>query len=283
MSTTRIPWATHTVNWLAGCSHISPACDHCYAEAMTARMSAMPNSPARYRGGVIKDGRWTGRLVFDADAMSAAFESLVQARQPRRVFAGSMSDLFHPAVPAESLADLARKICDLGAVRHKLLLLTKRPHLLLDWQQRGFPRGLPTWVWVGVTAEDQQRADERIPVLLQVQAAVRFVSVEPMLGPIDLCCVQYDRIVEIDALTGDHGVFRPLRGRGDALLSWVICGSENERDPRARPMDLAWVRSLRDQCQRAGVPFFYKAGPGLDGRRVECPELDGRTWTEVPG
>jgi protein gp37 len=306
MATTRIPWATHTVNWLAGCSHISPACEHCYAEAMTARLSAMPNAPARYRDGVIKDGRWNRRLVFDADAMSAEFEHLRRARTPRRVFAGSMSDLFHPRAPEVSLKCLVGEIGESDGnllPGTSLLLLTKRPEAMLDWQRTEFPTGLPPWVWVGVTAEDQQRSDERIPVLLQVQAAVRFVSCEPMIGPVDMENVHVPDISEIlgwedrhreDEFRGVDGVSDVLRGQvwpegatehkwigARRFIDWIICGSES--GPRARPIDLAWVRSLRDQCQRAGVPFFYKAGPGPDGRRVECPELDGRTWTEIPG
>lgn len=117
MSKTKIEWATHTVNWLAGCSKVSPACTHCYAESMTARLAAMPNAPARYRGGpapapssdglpgwpqapvVSEAGRWTGRVVYDRDALWAAFEGLTVAKKPRRVFVNSMSDTFHGNAP----------------------------------------------------------------------------------------------------------------------------------------------------------------------------------------
>ena len=110
-------------------------------------------------------------------------------------------------------------------------------------------------VWLGVTAENQEMADLRIPILLQIPAAVRFVSVEPLLGPVDLRHIQTSE-VEIDSLTGDHGVVRPLAGRSDNKLSWVIVGGES--GPNARPMHPDWVRSLREQCQAAGVPYFFK-------------------------
>lgn len=111
-------------------------------------------------------------------------------------------------------------------------------------------------VWLGVSVEDQKAADERIPHLLATPAAVRFVSVEPLLGPVDLRCIQHEREFEVDALTGDHGVYRPLRGRSGRKLDWVIVGGES--GPGARPMHPDWVRSIRDQCQEAGVPFFFK-------------------------
>ncbi len=111
-------------------------------------------------------------------------------------------------------------------------------------------------VWLGVSVENQAAADERIPLLLQTPAAVRFISAEPLLGPVDLRVLQHRREFEVNALTGDHGVTRPLAGRSDRHLDWVICGGES--GPGARPMHPDWARSLRDQCVAAGVPFFFK-------------------------
>ena len=121
-----------------------------------------------------------------------------------------------------------------------------------DWLADSPPRN----VWIGTTVEDQTRADERIPLLLSIPAKVRFLSCEPLLGLVDLRHVQHDRVVEIDSLTGDHGVYRPLQGRSEARIHWVICGGES--GPEARPMHPDWALSLRNQCAAAGVPFLFK-------------------------
>lgn len=123
-------------------------------------------------------------------------------------------------------------------------------------------------VWLGVTAEDQQRADERIPLLLQTPATVRFVSVEPQLGPVDL-----------SAFFPPQGPCVPGRP-GQARTDWVICGAES--GPGARPFDEAWARALRDQCAAGGVAFFYKQALDATGHKVSTPELDGRRWTDFP-
>jgi protein gp37 len=159
-------------------------------------------------------------------------------------------------------------------------------------------------VWLGVSVEDQKTADERIPLLLQTPAAVRWISAEPLLGPVDLRTIQHDRMVEIDALTGDHGVYRPLAGRSDRHLDWVVVGGESGSG--ARPMEEAWARSLRDQCVAAGVAFHFKQWgahlpAGCDGAEYKGQQilnasnapvrigkhaagrlLDGRTWDEYP-
>jgi protein gp37 len=177
---------------------VSPACTHCYAETMTARLATMPQSPPRYHDGVVQDRRWTGRIGYDSDALRYAFNDLRVARDQRRVFVNSMSDTFHEAVPPRSLRDLAAFIIQhdrccaaMAKVKvgtatiddavkasltrrddHVIMLLTKRPDRLLAWQREHFPAGLPAWVWVMTTVEDQARANLRIPFLLQVKAAV---------------------------------------------------------------------------------------------------------------
>lgn len=257
MGKTSIEWATHTVNWLAGCTRVSPACQHCYAETMTARLAKMPQAPARYRDRVVEDRRWTGRISYDSAVLA---NGLGIVRRPGvRVFANSMSDTFHEHVPATSLTDLAEVIRALTpSARGALMLLTKRPERMLAWQRKHFPAGLPAWVWVGCTVEDQQRADERIPVLLQVDAHVRYLSCEPLLGPI---------------------VFGAV-GEGVALLSWVIAGGES--GPKARPSHPDWFRSLRDQCAAANVPFHFKQwGEWADDAAVEGAGLTPRGWHEA--
>ena len=254
---TKIEWATHTVNWLAGCTKISPACTNCYAEVMTARLATMPNAPARYREGVVSDRRWTGRVTYDSDALRAAFDGLRDATSPRRVFCNSMSDTFHADAPPESLRHLADRIMHHEKLRHAsgladrplmrcdghvIMLLTKRPDRLLAWQREHFPDGLPSWVWVGCTVEDQRRADERLDHLLNVHARVHFASVEPLLGPLDL--EEWMPGPRADGTDNFRG------------LSWLIVGGES--GPGARPMHPEWARSLRDQCSAAGVAFFMK-------------------------
>jgi protein gp37 len=294
MGKTPIEWATHTSNWLAGCTKVSPACQHCYAETMTARLAAMPNAPARYRGGVIEGRRWTGRVAYDRDALHRAFDELEAAREPRRVFINSMSDTFHPDAPPDSLHDLALEIqvydqtwwrSDTGCEhadavgeeissmemstrgrRSVIMLLTKRPEAMLAWQRDHFPDGLPSWVWVGCTVEDQKRADERVPVLLEVDAAVRFLSCEPLLGPINLSPQFPDGSwwQYLDNLDGSPGGGYGRGGRPGGGIGWVIAGGES--GPKARPSHPDWFRSLRDQCAgthgAAGVPFFFKQWGG---------------------
>lgn len=261
MSETKIEWATHTANWLAGCTKISPACQHCYAETMTARLATMPHAPARYREDVVKGRRWTGRVTYDSDALRAAFDGLCDAKSPRRVFCNSMSDTFHADAPPKSLRHLADRIMHHEKLRHAngltdrplmrcdghvIMLLTKRPDRLLAWQREHFPDGLPSWVWVGCTVEDQRRADGRIPVLLKVAAKVRFLSCEPLLGPVQLGVMVGERCSFYDYGLGERA----------GSIAWVIVGGES--GPGARPMHPEWARSLRDQCVAAGVPFFMK-------------------------
>lgn len=321
MSTTKIEWATHTSNWLAGCTKVSPACTHCYAESMTRRLaSGLGRKMPQYQDGVVDldTGRWTGRVAYNRLALQRAFDGMINARKPRRVFCNSMSDTFHDDVPPESLTDLAARIEEIAAGLadgtcvpwpHVVMLLTKRPQNLLRWQREHFPDGLPDWVWVGCTVEDQRRAEERADVLHQVRGAVRFLSCEPLVGPLDLRR-WLPEVGELGVPTGFGG-----------SIGWVIAGGES--GPKARPSHPDWFRSLRDQCVAAGVPFHFKqwgewsgepgaiwrraggesvigltvAGEETDvggshlhpytrmvrlGKKAAGRELDGRTWDEVP-
>jgi len=191
-----------------------------------------------------------------------------------------MGDLFHDEVPDEFIDRIMAVVA--RAPNHIFLVLTKRPDRMLEyfadpnlsrrpeidlwrctiaasWAQHYYDEIPETlWplpnLWLGVTAEDQQRANERVSLLLQIPAAVRFVSVEPMLEAVDLS----SWLPSID---------------------WVICGCET--GPQARPMEVDWARSLRNECQEAGVPFFLKA-MRVDGKVVKLPLLDGRIWNQVP-
>lgn len=155
-------------------------------------------------------------------------------KKPRRIFVVSMGDLFHEDVTDKQIDGIFERMTHpmMGMDHHTYLILTKRPERILAGHQEHFAE----WpnIWLGVTCENQQAADERIPILLQIPAAVRFVSCEPMLSEID---------------------FSHLPESG-AELDWVICGGES--GPGARPMHPDWARSIRDYCQAAGVPFFFK-------------------------
>jgi protein gp37 len=172
---------------------------------------------------------------------------------------------------------------------HTFMILTKRPENALKY----ITYALPRWgnkpfknLWLGVTAENQEQADKRIPILLQTPAAVRFVSVEPMLGPVDLEDVQFDKFTRMNVLEGCGITTRP-RTAGQSMpncycnkLDWVICGGES--GPGARPAKEEWVRDLKNQCVASGTKFFLKQME-VDGKLVKMPELDGKVWDEYPG
>lgn len=288
---TAISYADYAANWQAGCSHASPGCQRCWAERMSARLAANECAPDRYRGlgaysyflrprvlaldnplAIVRDGHWTGNICWDRDAFERAWTQIDALRKPAAIFLGDMSDLFHEAAPATGLAALA------GALRrapgrHRYILCTKRPFRLLEWQRREFPSGLPASVIVLASVCCQTDADRMVPALLEVQAEFRGLSLEPLLERVELRpeWLPGPAIMEPWALLG----MTPRRG-----LHWLIVGAES--GPGARPMSLAWVRSLRDQAQKAAAKFFYKQGPGLDGKLAETPLLDGQDWTECP-
>lgn len=258
---TKIEWVTNpngtmgeTWNPVTGCTPKSEGCQNCYARRMSKRLAG--------RCGYPKDD------PFQVTLHPERLEEPLRWKKPRQVFVCSMSDIFHPDVPDEYIARVWETMNN--ASQHTFIVLTKRPQRMkeflsrLGWyiHDRENEPAEARWggkytlknVWIGVTAENQARADERIPVLLQIPAAKRFVSVEPMLGPVDLSYF-------INS------------------LDWVICGGET--GPGARPMHPDWVRSLRDQCQKAGTPFFLKS-MHVGGKIVKMPELDGRMWGEIP-
>lgn len=228
-----IEWTESTWNPLTGCTKISPGCKHCYAERMARRLKAMgqPN---------YADG-------FNLALHESALGLPLRWSKPQSVFVNSMSDLFHERVPLEFIVrvfEVMRR-----ASRHRFQVLTKRSGRLaevkplLPW---------PTNVWMGVSVESQEYAF-RIDHLRSTPAAVKFLSLEPLLGPLP----------ELD-----------LRGIG-----WVIVGGES--GPGARLLDPAWVLDLRDQCTRWEVPFFFKQWGGAD-KKKNGRMLEGRTWDQMP-
>lgn len=267
---TGISWTDATWNPIVGCSVVSPGCTNCYAMRDAARIVRCSEGAGRasHYEGTIEPSKagpvWTGEVML---APGHILERPLSLRKPRRIFVNSMGDLFHASVPDEWI-DHVFAVMAL-APQHTFQVLTKRSARMREYLSGEALRrvaraanrirtvdGLIGWplpnVWLGVTAEDQTRANERIPDLLATPAAVRFVSCEPMLGPVDLRNVSPADKYEIDVLSGydfDQGLVGPR-------LDWVICGGES--GPNARPMHPDWARGLRDQCAAAGVPFHFK-------------------------
>ncbi len=232
-----------TWNPITGCTPISAGCKNCYAKRMARRLAGRygyPEAPNHFD------------VTLHPDRLGQPFDW----KKGRRVFVCSMSDLFHPLIPDEFILHVFDVMTNDWTCHHTFLVLTKRPQRMLDWiTQNRECLFLPLLnVWLGVTAENQEQADKRIPILLQVPAAVRFVSVEPMLSHVDLteCCRLAPPLWDAKRyLTKDAF---------NLGLGWVIAGCET--GPGARPMELEWARDLRDQCREAGTPYFFKKATG---------------------
>lgn len=267
MNKTKIEWADITINPVVGCSHCSPGCDNCYAERFAARLAKNPKTAAKYAG-VVDDGRWTGKI---SSADFSMFKSLPKA--PKRVFVGSMTDIFHDATGGK-FHDIENrkksnyflpKLFDImeSLSQYTFIILTKRPENMRQWIEFTLEACvddiLPN-LWLGVTVCNQAEADEKIPVLLQTPAALRFVSVEPMLGPVnfrleDLVGQTWDTLRGV--ITAESAGLGIVTGcQQTSRLGWVICGGET--GPGARPMHPEWIRGLRDQCAAAGASFFFE-------------------------
>ncbi len=282
---TKIEWCDHTFNPWEGCQKAGPGCDNCYAETRNARFAGGtainwgPGAPRRRTSA----SNW--ELPKRWNAQADAF--MTQHGRRQRVFCASLADVFDNAVDPQWRADLFVLIASTPNL--DWLLLTKRignvQGMLAELAHGSDPdlslldmMPLPN-VWIGATIVNQTEADRDIPKLLAVPARVRFLSMEPLLGPVTLREVHSD-MCEIDALTGDHGVLRPLRGRSEAKVHWVICGGES--GPGARPMHPDWARSLRDQCEAAGVPFLFKQwGEWGEPDSIEATGLAHQGWYEA--
>lgn len=261
---TVIEWADHTFNPWEGCQKVGLGCDHCYAETRNARFAGGtplnfgPGAPRRRTSAA----NWQTPLRWQADA--AAFLAAHGRRQ--RVFCASLADVFDNAVYSEWRADLALLI--LKTPDLDWLLLTKRIGNAAAMLEAMFGDQVPANVWLGATIVNQAEADRDVPKLLATPAARHFLSMEPLLGPVDLRRIRnaaepggpLNGLTGYQALTsaGGKGVGYYFAEDDEpiARLDWVIVGGESGRD--ARPMHFTWVRSLRDQCAAAGVPFLFK-------------------------
>jgi protein gp37 len=254
-----IEWTGLTWNPVAGCSIISPGCHHCYAMSMARRLkgSAVKKMDRGEDAGRLgyyaevigDDGRWNGRMFLIEEALAEP----ASWKKPATVFVNSMSDLFHENLPVDAIRRVCAVMRDVS--RHTYQVLTKRADRMADLltgELRAFA-GLPN-VWWGTSVENRRHGLPRIEHLRRVPVGrVRFLSCEPLL----------EELGEVD-LTG---------------IGWVITGSES--GPGHRPMSEDWVRSLRDQCNRASVPFFFKQAT-VNGKKVPLPLLDGRAWDQTP-
>lgn len=304
-SSSKIEWTDATWNPTRGCAIVSSGCANCYAMKQAHRQSgeggAYEGLTRQTKHGPI----WTGEVRLVPELLDLP----VRWKKPKRIFVNSMSDLFHESVPDYFIVQVFQTMA--AAPQHIFQILTKRPKrmhdLLVAFRWRDDEIGgdpLPN-VHLGVSCEDQKTADERIPLLLQTPAAIRWVSAEPLLGPINL-----------DSAVGSNSQFPTPNSRPD----WLVVGGES--GPGARPMHPAWARSLRDQCVAAAVPYFFKQWgawlpldqlanddvnssgedsshvhlwpgsrfPGIAkngdcvriGKRAAGRHLDGREWNEMP-
>jgi protein gp37 len=277
---TGIEWTDATWNPVVGCERVSPGCAHCYAKALhdqrhTAHLAGKQVAP-QYAEPFEVVQLMPERLTYP-----------LSWREPRRVFVNSVSDLFHESVPDEYIAKVFAVMA--LADRHTFQVLTKRPtrmrQLLNDpdfavemvkrirdgqqspdvaWLRWPLPN-----VWLGVSVENQRWANERIPLLLDTPSAKRFLSCEPLLGPVYI------------AEYLPNPLWDNLPSWQSPVIDWIIAGAESGRG--ARPMERAWVESLRDQCVESGkTKFMFKQDAMPNGRKISLPVLDGRQWAEMP-
>ena len=236
----KIEWCDHTFNPWIGCQKVSPGCDNCYAETQ--------NAHRKWNGGTWGPHAPRKRTSEANWRKPRQWASSVRAvRYPRqRVFCASLADVLDNKVPQEWRNDLWQLIRETPEL--DWLILTKRPENFADMLPDDWGDGYPN-VWLGVTAEDQERADHRIPILIATPAAVRFVSYEPALGPLDLWSPRYRNGI------GSGSAF--AWGQG---VNWVIAGGESGAN--RREADPAWFRAVRDECAAAGCAFFMKQMTG---------------------
>jgi protein gp37 len=230
----KIEWTDATWNPVTGCTRVSPGCDHCYALRFAERWRNVP-------GSYFAKG-------FDVTLRSQMLSRPLHWKKPRRIFVNSMSDLFHAKVPDNFIG----RVFDVmeEADWHVYQILTKRPERMRRFIRCRFgTRKVPRQIWLGTSVENNAFA-WRADMLRDVNVGVRFLSIEPMLGPVNLVSLR--------------------------SMSWVIAGGES--GPGYRPMEVRWVRHLRDRCERMGIAFFFKQWhKGATGR-----ELDGRVWNQFP-
>jgi protein gp37 len=324
---TGIEWTDETWNPVVGCSKISAGCQNCYAinqahrNASIAKTHANPGRLSYYEGLTTKKaGRieWTGEVRVVLEALEVP---LHWVKKPRRIFVNSMSDLFHGAVPFDSIDEIFAVMAI--TPEHTYQILTKRPARMRSYIQSRMDNPLPfraalarigglslTFVqdqrrvrmaqsadvsivlpnvWLGVTVENQEAANERIPMLLETPAALRFLSCEPLLGSIDLRKIQWPEKHQVDVLRGGYWEEREVFYKGFVNhsdmepIDWAIVGGES--GPKARECNLEWLESIADQCEAAQVPVFLKQLGSLpvvvEGETHSCWKISDRKGAKL--
>ena len=245
----KIEWTQATWNPVVGCTKVSAGCEHCYAEPMSNRLAGMARRhPERidrrsHYMHVIKKGKWNNSIRLVPEAL----EDPLHWKEPRQVFVNSMSDLFHKHVPLDFIKQVFEVMNN--CQRHTFQVLTKRPEIAAEYASQ------LTWtpnIWMGTSVENDS-VTVRIDALRRIGARIRFLSLEPLLGP-------------LNSLNLND-------------IHWVIVGGES--GPGARPMQPEWVRDIRDQCIRGQVSFFFKQWGGRNKKQAGRL-LDGREWNEMP-
>ena len=302
MADSKIEWTDKTWNPITGCTQISEGCKNCYAKRVA-------ETRLKGRFGYPQDNSFRPGIIHKDKLLEP-----LKWKKPCRIFVCSMGDLFHEDVPFSAIDNVFAMAWLMR--EHTFMLLTKRPGRMKDYINRLLARedsiaetiltkikrmgaftysacGHTTWpwpnVWLGTTVE-LQKYEYRICELLEIPAAVRYVSIEPMLGPINLRDSNFmkiplaplDQKYRYDYLTGVSGIGNQNKyDHKGKHLDWVICGAES--GPGARPMQYKWAVNLKDQCQSTGIPFFYKQGPSDYGiRSVKMPQLHIRVWDQLP-
>ena len=275
----QIEWTDETWNPTTGCSRVSPGCDNCYMFALWPRLQAMGTNG--YQGA-------PDELAIHESRLDKPFEWV----RPRKIFVNSMSDLFHRDVPYEFI-DRVFLVMKFNP-RHTFQVLTKRPGRVMDWWNQSAKFKGQNWpdnVWIGTSVESQKYLP-RARVLAQVPAKVRFLSVEPLLGPVDLgfgdMQPSFDGSTVLWHADGCGGMLdhddqcdfecKGVRAKG-MPFNWVIVGGES--GPNARPMDPEWVKRIKAQCQEAFVPFFFKQWGGVN-KKATGRLINGSEWNQFP-
>lgn len=260
-----IGWTEETWNPIRGCSRVSAGCRNCYAERQAIRMAG----PGQAYEGLVVSGRmgptWTGQVRLIEELL----DQPSKWTRPRRIFVNSMSDLFHEALPDETIFRVFAAMAE--APQHVFQCLTKR-----SARMRGLMPSIRAklvdrlnHVWLGVSVEDQPSATQRIPDLLATPAAVRWLSIEPLLGKVDVssCFLRY---------RGDGTLQAPFRSAPD----WVVVGGES--GPGARPMSLQWARVIQRDCEEANIPFFMKQLGDVAALEVGASDRSGKNVSDFP-
>lgn len=278
MAKTSIEWTDMTWNAVTGCTKVSNGCRFCYAERLANRFwkeeiqDGVTAEVEYFDGGQeipVGTPIYRQRKFTDVICHDDRLDIPLHWKKPRRIFVNSMSDLFHPDVPFDFIDNVFETMH--LSYWHTFQILTKRPEIMREYITKRYEPGLRAIlpnVWLGVSVEDQKSAKDRIKYLCEIPAAVRFISYEPALESLDLNI----KVPIPDRVSG---------GTTFAIdvLDWVIAGCES--GPHARPANIEWFRSVKDQCEEYGVPFFLKQMM-VDGKLAKMPELDGKVWSEFP-